>query len=209
MKLHQKFIFILKNLSIIKTVYYSLKYNSKILVGKNVFFNLHKGAKITVTNGKLFIGCYHTVKIPTVLDIYNNGRLSINGSVSIGKGSKLMIGENALLEIGNLSSLNENSRIQCRNKVHIGERCAISWNVNILDTDEHNILLNGRQTNHISQVFIGDHVWIGCNSTILKGTKIGESSIIASGSLVNKNVSNNQLVGGVPAKLIRDEVNWE
>ena len=52
-------------------------------------------------------------------------------------------------------------------------------------------------------VIIEEDVWIGCNVTILKGVKIGRSSIIAAGSLVVKDVPPYSIVGGVPAKVIK------
>lgn len=52
-------------------------------------------------------------------------------------------------------------------------------------------------------VIIEEDVWIGCSVTILKGVKIGRSSIIAAGSLVVKDVPPYSIVGGVPAKVIK------
>ena len=52
-------------------------------------------------------------------------------------------------------------------------------------------------------IIIHDGSWIGANSTILPGITIGKGSIIAAGSVVTKNVPNNELWGGVPAKLIK------
>ena len=50
---------------------------------------------------------------------------------------------------------------------------------------------------------IGNGVWIGGRSTLYEDIAVGDSSIIAAGSLVNKNVVPNCIVGGVPAKVIR------
>ena len=53
-------------------------------------------------------------------------------------------------------------------------------------------------------VVIGKNVWIGANVTILPGVTIGDGAIIAAGAVVNKNVEANTIVGGVPAKYIKD-----
>lgn len=53
-------------------------------------------------------------------------------------------------------------------------------------------------------VVIEDDVWIGANSTILKGVTIGEGSVVAAGSVVTKNVPAYTIVGGVPAKIIKN-----
>ena len=53
------------------------------------------------------------------------------------------------------------------------------------------------------QIEIGNDVWVGINSTILDGVKIGDGAIIGAGAVVTKNVDDYAIVGGVPAKLIR------
>ena len=58
--------------------------------------------------------------------------------------------------------------------------------------------------NRYSPIRVGDGVWIGASCTILPGVTIGEGSVVAAGALVNKDVPANTLVGGVPAKVIRD-----
>ena len=52
-------------------------------------------------------------------------------------------------------------------------------------------------------------MWIGTNSIILKGVIIGDNSIIAAGSIVTKNVPENSLVAGNPAKIIKQNIKWE
>ncbi|MEE1084340.1 MAG: DapH/DapD/GlmU-related protein [Paludibacteraceae bacterium] len=52
-------------------------------------------------------------------------------------------------------------------------------------------------------IIIGDGTWIGARSTILSGVSVGKGCIIAAGSIVNKDVPDNTMVGGVPAKIIK------
>jgi len=74
-----------------------------------------------------------------------------------------------------------------------------------LITDGHQIGSPGKRagTNQTQPIVIGAGTWIGASSTILGGVTIGEGCIVAAGSLVNKDVPANTLVGGVPAKPIR------
>ena len=53
-------------------------------------------------------------------------------------------------------------------------------------------------------IVIGRNAWIGANATILAGVKVGENAIVAAGAVVSKDVPANTIVGGVPAKVIRE-----
>ena len=56
---------------------------------------------------------------------------------------------------------------------------------------------------------IGNHVWIGQGATILKGVTIGNNSIIAAGAIVTKDIPANCIAAGVPARVIKEDVNWK
>ena len=58
-------------------------------------------------------------------------------------------------------------------------------------------------------IHIGNHVWIGTRATILKGVDIGEGAIIAAGAVVTHDVPPHSIVGGVPAKVIAENVKWK
>jgi acetyltransferase-like isoleucine patch superfamily enzyme len=57
-------------------------------------------------------------------------------------------------------------------------------------------------------IIIGNNVWIGLNAIILKGVIIGDGSIITAGAIVNKDVPERCLAGGVPAKILKTNVEW-
>ena len=85
-----------------------------------------------------------------------------------------------------------------------GNRCAIWWDVTIMDNDFHYIDDN----DNTKPVYIGDDVWIGCHSLVLKGVHIGDGAVIAAGSVVTKDVPSCSVVGGNPAKIIKRDVRW-
>ena len=87
----------------------------------------------------------------------------------------------------------------------IGNKTVIAPGVRIIDHD-HDTNPQKRHDNIFpgKEIVIGKNVWIGYDSTILKGVNIGDGAIIAAGSIVTKDVKSNTLVGGIPAKKIKE-----
>ncbi|WP_324004818.1 acyltransferase [Aeromonas hydrophila] len=93
--------------------------------------------------------------------------------------------------------------------IFFGSRCLLSFGISIRLADPHLIFdaKTKRRINHSKSVFVGDHVWIGQDALLLKGTKIGSGSIIgASSVLSNKSVHSNSSWAGNPARLLRNDV---
>jgi len=114
----------------------------------------------------------------------------------------------ALLSIGEGTHIQERTHINCTRSVSIGEHCAISWDCEILDTDIHQIVAEGRESVRSAPVMIGNHVWIGTHAIILKGVTIGDNAVVAAGSVVTTDVPASTLVGGNPARTIRSIEGW-
>ena len=89
--------------------------------------------------------------------------------------------------------------------IEIGDRTLIGINVEIIDTNSHDLHPSRRTsgTPETKSVTIGKNVFIGANVKILKGVTIGDNSVIANGSLVTKSIPANVIAGGFPAKVIR------
>jgi acetyltransferase-like isoleucine patch superfamily enzyme len=71
-------------------------------------------------------------------------------------------------------------------------------------SEGHPISINDRQTLTVGKIHIKKNAWIGANATILQGVTIGENAVVAAGAVVSKNVPANTVVGGVPAKHIKN-----
>lgn len=188
-----------------KTLIVSLKKKANIYIYKNVELQISKSSKIKVKE-KLGIGRIvgYTGRLKTTFILEKNAKVDVQGKFYIYTGSKVVVREGASLILGNGSFINVDSKIYCKEKVEIGNNTFIGEEVIIRDTDEHSI-----SNVNTKPIKIGNHVWIGMKALILKGVTIGDNSVIAAGSVVNKDVPSNCLVAGNPAKVIRTNVNWE
>jgi acetyltransferase-like isoleucine patch superfamily enzyme len=126
-------------------------------------------------------------------------------------GGKISIGKNVYIGLG--------TNIRSGELILIGDNVMISHNVNIIDTDSHEINHIERTENYkksliegpakekknvkTGKIIIKDHVWISFGATILKNVTIGEGAIIAANSVVTREVPAFTLVAGNPAKVIK------
>jgi len=92
--------------------------------------------------------------------------------------------------------------------VAIGDRCVIGANATIVDTDFHSIDPANRSSQDDAdlascrEVWIGDDVFVGGGSFILKGVRVGSGAVIGAGSVVTKDVPAMAIVGGNPARVV-------
>lgn len=137
-----------------------------------------------------------------------NGKLTVNGSVRLLSGSTLQVQQGASIEIGK-AYINHDATIIAANNMRIGSGLLISRNVTIFDSDFHKILdKDGNQSNSPRDVEIGDHVWIGVNATILRGTKIEAGAVVAAGAVVGGKIKGGTMAAGNPARSY-SEIQWE
>lgn len=139
-----------------------------------------------------------------------NGNVIINGdNVIFGAGSKICVFKNAELIIGNNFENTANVTIICTREISIGCNFLASWKTCIMDNDFHSVenLVDGLSSNMEDPVHIGDNVWMGMGTTILKGSQIPNGCIIGAGALVNKKFTeDNCLIAGSPATIKKTSV---
>lgn len=174
---------------------------------------LKKGAQyIANNNGSLVIG-YGDGATATFehsgsnLELLEKSKLIINGNACLGYNSSIRLEKNAQLIIGDNTYISAKALIRAAKSIKIGNNCAISWNVTIMDSDFHDYKVNGILQENTKEVIIEDNVWIGNNVIILKGVHIGKNAIVAAGSVVTRDVEPFSAVGGNPAKKIKSNVN--
>lgn len=137
---------------------------------------------------------------------------------------------NGRVVIGKCCSMGSGCQIDCRSEIIIGNYTLLSWDVRILDFDAHPVdpqeraiemRYSHRQlwpqfpgsgleaapsykpTFAAQPIVIGDNVWIGAGAMVLKGVRIGSSSVVAAGSVVTKDVPCYTLVAGNPAIVVK------
>lgn len=133
--------------------------------------------------------------------VINKGGKLIAENCQFYSGVRFEIGPNAVIRIGNGTYINRNTLLISEERIEIGNDCKLSWDVVIMDTDQHSFT---SAKNIHRPVLIEDNVWIGCRAIILKGIHIGEGAVIAAGAVVTKDVPPYTVVGGNPAKRITD-----
>lgn len=135
----------------------------------------------------------------------NHGLMVLNAGNLFEEKHHLEI-DGGLLMIGSNNYFNRNVKIFCLKQIKIGNDCLFADSVSIYDHDHKFEDLNRpiREQGYLTRnVNIGNNVWVGTNSLILKGVRIGDNAIVAAGAIVTKDVPENSVVGGVPAKVLR------
>ena len=109
------------------------------------------------------------------------------------------------IRIGSHAFINYNVSIMDRGTVTIGDHVLLAPNV-VITTSNHPFdpRLRRESLGYASPVTIGNDVWIGANAVILPGVTLGNNVIVAAGAVVTRDVPDNTLVAGVPARPIRD-----
>lgn len=139
----------------------------------------------------------------TVLKCIGGGSIDCAGKIRMDSYSELMsLGK---LSVGNSFVINSYSRIIAHDKIEIGDNVLIARFVSVLDHDHANEGNENRFKGYnTAPIKIGHNVWLGDKVTILKGVSIGNNVTVAANSVVTKDVPDNVIVGGVPAKVLKE-----
>ena len=164
-----------------------------------------EGASIEVGGRLDFGSCYRCRSgRPSILTLGKDSRVVVRDSFDFYYGADVQLFDGAVLTLGD-SFINSDCKVRCHDSITIGDGCAISHDFTVMDSNAHK--LDGSRGT--APVVIGDHVWIGTRVTVLPGVSIGDGAVVAAGALVTKDVPAGALVGGVPAKVIHEHVEWE
>lgn len=122
----------------------------------------------------------------TEITMDKGAKLKIGRSFKMRDGAKIRVRKKAICIIGDNTSVNCNNMIACREKIEIGDNVMFSPNVQIYDHD-HDFRVEGGVKSgkyRTSPVKIGNNVWIGANTVILRGTEIGDNCVVGAGCVL-------------------------
>lgn len=143
-------------------------------------------------------GVSNLVVIGKGCHFYKTNTIFIEGS-----NNKVLIGENVTFDQDVSIVVGEGT------SVSIGQDCIVAKGVRIRTSDQHAIYnSDDERINPAKGVSIGSHVWLGASVIIMKGTNIGSGSMIGISSMVTKDIPENCIAVGTPAKPIKDNIHW-
>ena len=184
----------------------------RLILGSNVVTDIGSNATLDLDSRFLMGVVRSGASDPRIddskLSVRDSGtlRTTSDGFGRIGPGSTVHVeGE---FEIGD-SYVNGHAQILAEEEITIGSGCALAWNVTLLDSDRHQLIVDHNPVVQTAPISIGDNVWIGHDVIIKKGVSVADGAVIASGSIITEDVPERTLVAGTPAEPQRSPVSWD
>lgn len=198
-----------------KSLYYSQKYAKEFddfVVGKNVLTRIDRDAEVEI-GSRFVVGAD---SFPASHVNLRNSKLEIDADATFtvsGRAGRAVVGPGSVVYVSGefsmgSSYINSDARIICNNRVSIGDNCAIAWNVQLIDNDQHTIRVDGERRRNTEPIVIEDNAWIGHDVTVKKGVTVGSGAVVASNSVLTDDVPPRSVVAGVPATVLREDIEW-
>lgn len=143
--------------------------------------------------------------------IRNSGKIIFNGVFGLSRGIFLHC-DDGLLTFGNNFKANCNAHISCEHSsISFGDDCSLGWDCTIKSCDGHRLTYNQKRLENSGDISVGNHCWICSKATILKNGFMASNCILAYNSILTKKISDkdNLLYAGQPAKIVKENINWE
>lgn len=132
----------------------------------------------------------------------------IEGSAVMARGTRIVL-YGGQLRLGHHFFCNGDCMFQSTSSIKIGRDNMYGWGIRFNTSDGHAFFVDGQQHPMEADIEIGDKVWIASYCNIAKGVQIADGSVVAQSSLVTKAFKEkNILIGGVPAKKLKDNISW-
>ncbi len=162
---------------------------------KGTVINIEKGSEVNI-HGNVFLNyypCYKWAKQHTLFSVAAGASFTANNRIEIAFGNTVSVSSNATMTMGYLFT-GVNTNIVCHHKMDFGNNVMLGRDVCVFDSDYHKIYDERENIiNDDKSVTVGDSVWIGARSMILKGSIIDNGAIISANSMVMGNVEGNRV----------------
>lgn len=168
-----------------------------IRAGICLVFSLIKFSLIKLFHMKNFSFTFLNLISPfTEIEIGKKAKLILGKLVRVRSGSKIKVRKGAEVQIGDNTSLNHGCMVISHDKIIIGKGVQFGPNVLIYDHDHDFRANNGLKElkYKTSPIVIGNNVWIGANTVILRGTKIGNNCVVGAGSIIKGKINDNTVI---------------
>lgn len=144
----------------------------------------------------------------TMISIHKGCHLIFQGNATLAEGTRIII-RKGVISIGKHFFCNCNCIFDCSDNIDIGNDNMYGWNISFNNTDGHTFYDNGKKKDNHGPIKIGNHVWIASYCNVFKNTEIADNCVVAQNSLVSQKFYNpNYLIGGIPAKELKGNINW-
>ena len=184
-------------------------------VKSNIGLSLLKKCRIVNhgMNNRIIIGDYSRLNGCSINISGNNNTLYIGNRCVCNQATFWIEDDNNSIQIGEHTALCGTIHLAAieGTKIEIGKDCLFSSKIDIRTGDSHSLIQKGtkKRLNPSASVKIGNHVWIGTDVTILKGTSVAENCTVGAASLLCKQYLNpNCVIAGVPAKEVKHDIDW-
>lgn len=212
----------LRNITIIRKAVYvwrNWRNNHSYTSGKgNKIVNqggVKVGSRIQIAgNGNKLIMEKGSMLLNALVRISGNNNEVVLKANSYVSGAELWVENNGChLEIGGCTFVGHHSHLACTedgSRLIVGGDGMISSYVQIRTGDSHSIVdMEGNRINQAQSVMIGNHCWIGEGAKVMKGVTLEGDDVVSTGAIVTKSFGKNVLLGGIPAKVLKENINWK
>lgn len=165
-------------------------------------------------NNVMFVGEGAFINESLIRIIGNNNKIIFEENVVVGPQCSFWIeGDGIEIRVGKNTTFTLHCHINAQeneSRIIIGEDCMFANNIIVRTSDSHPIidLKSGLRTNPPKDVILGKHVWVAPQAMLMKGTKIGDGSIVGARAVLTKEYPENSLIVGSPGKVVKSDVSW-
>lgn len=229
---NRKAIFVSSNARTLKKRF---KNNKQVLYIKTKIRNIKakyrnpvRGNNNVIRNHGVLTNCVYDIQGDNNTVEIGQGALLYNMRIFMrGNNHKLIIGSNCRFNGGDFYFEDDDCTVQIGDRttvesahfavtepgksITVGSDCMFSNGIELRTGDSHSIIDNTTKLriNYAKDIHVKNHVWIGAKAIILKGVTIGNDSIVGTGSLVTSDVPENCIAAGIPAKVVKENTNWD